>query len=188
MSELCEDADGAPCAVTGPVKLTDYLIRHQGVAPADAQAACAELQGTTECADDDFITEYTPQGVHVFSLGGNEPFLGRFSPLPEPSLLTPLVLDRVALLACGERVERDSAGTPQVFRSLDLSLTQVTPATPGMREMVEDLYRRLLARDATPEEVDIVLTVAESQPPPSAQEAARLTCFIIATTTEELFQ
>jgi len=186
--DLCRDADGAHCAVIGPVRVTDYLQAHQGVAPEDVLEECARRQGATECSDDPYIAEHTPKGVHVFALGGNEPFLGGFTPLDEPGLTTPLVVDRVALLACGERVRRDAEGPAVVFQSIDLSLSLVSSATLGFRETVADLYRRLLAREGTPEELDTVLAIADAEVPLSAQEAARLACFIIATTTEVIFQ
>jgi hypothetical protein len=186
--DLCRDADGAPCAVVGPVTVTDYLQAHQGVSPDDVLAECATRQGTTKCSDEPYIDEFTPKGVHVFALGGNEPFLGRFTPLAQPGLTTPLVVDRVALLACGERVRRDAEGTPLVFTSLDLSLPVVNSRTPGFRETVAELFRRLLAREATSEELNTVLALAEGERPLSARQAARLACFVIATTTEVMFQ
>lgn len=188
VEELCRDADGRPCATVGPVKVTDYLRRHRGVSAEAVHAVCAELQDGTECADEPFIRELTPKGVHVFALGGNQPFEGRFTPLTRPGLTTPLVVDRVALLACGERVRRDLEGKPVVFRSMDLSLAVVSPATPGFGDAIVDLYRRLLARDPTDEEVDAVLGLAAGDVSLSAREAARLACFSIATTTEVLFQ
>ncbi len=186
--DLCRDADGAPCAVVGPVRVTDYLRAHQGISAEDAPAECAKRQGTAECSDLPYIEELSPKGVHVFALGGNEPFSGRFTPLAQPGLMTPLVVDRVALLACGERVRRDAEGVPVVFTEMDLSLPIVNSSTPGFKETVAELFRRLLAREATPEEIDTVLALADGEQALSARQAARLACFVIATTTEVIFQ
>ncbi len=185
--DLCEDADGSPCATTGPIMVTDYLMDFQGVDPSDVSAVCAQKQGSTECSDAPYIHEVSPRGVHVFALGANAPFAGKFKPLAEPGLTTPLVLDRVALLACGERVRRDSTADAVVFRDLDLSLALVTPETPGLKVMIADLYRRLLAREGTEEEISTIASIT-LETSLSAVEAARLSCFIIATTTEALFQ
>lgn len=186
--EVCRDADGAPCAIIGPVTVTEYLQVHRGVSPDNVEAVCAQLQGTAQCDDSAYVSERSPKGVHVFSLGGNEPFLGTYTPLTKPGLTTPLVLERVALLACGERARRDQAGTPVVFKDIDLSLTNVTPQTAGLEESIRELYRRLLARDATDTEVAALLTIADGPEELSAVEAVRLVCFAIATTTEAVYQ
>ncbi len=114
--EVCHEADGSPCATTGPIRVTDYLIAGRGVAPVDAAAECAARQGMATCDDATFMNVTTPKGVHVLALGGNEPFLGNtFQPLTAPGLTTPLALERMVASACAERVSRDATNEPQVF-------------------------------------------------------------------------
>ncbi len=186
--EVCRDADGKSCATIGPVRVTEYLQAHRGVLPENAEAVCAQLQGTAQCDDGAYLSERSPKGVHVFALGGNEPFLGTYTPLANPGLTTPLALDRVALLACGERARQDQEGSPKVFTEIDLSLPDVSSETAGLKETVRDLYKRLLARDATDVEVAILLAIADGPEELSAVEAVRLVCFAIATTTEAVYQ
>ena len=187
--EVCSEANGAPCATVGPIRVKEYLSSQRGVAPEDAEAECAALQGSASCDDAPYLAVTTPKGVHVLALGGNEPFLGNtFRPLAAPGLTTPLALERMVASACAERVARDANGVPKVFIHVDLSLAEVSSTTPGMAEQTIALYRRLLARDPTAEEVDIVVDTIDGTPPLNAEDAALSSCIAIATTTEVVFQ
>ncbi|MEO1335663.1 MAG: hypothetical protein AAFV29_08460 [Myxococcota bacterium] len=135
---------------------------------------CNEL-GTTPCHD-----------VHRFALGSNEPFRKTIYEPPErPSLITPLVMDRVVLSACSERADQDaSSSSPVVFSDLDLTADRIDAASPAVQEQVRTLYRRLLGRTATEDELSVVTAMAEQM---SSLEFAKTACFAIATTTEFLF-
>jgi hypothetical protein len=183
---VCTEVGGVPCATSGPVLLTDVL-RVNGI--DNAEAVCAYIQGRTTCADGALIELQTPKGLHVMSLGGNNPFLGeQFDPLAEPGLTTPVAVDRVVLSACGERVRLDVAGPARVFTSVDLSALTVRRDSAGVREQVTTLYRRILARDPEPAEVDALLSMLDGEPAMKATDFARLACYAIASSTEFIFQ
>lgn len=186
-AEVCTERSGAPCATGGVVTLKDWL-RNQNVAEADLDAECRRRQGSQTCVDGPYIPFDNPRGVHVITLGGNNALLGGvFEPIPAPIVTTPLATERMVLSACGERAAKDAVGPAVVFTRLDLNAAAVTRASPGVRETVVDGYRRLLARVPTDAEADAVLSVLDDGPVTGA-EFARLSCFIIATTEEFLFQ
>ena len=136
--------------------------------------------------------------VHLVALGGHDPFgLGLFESLERPLKTTPIALDRVALSACGARVEADRAAGDQavVFTALDLD--GPAPVAPDGSDEVHEavaatataLYRRLLARDPLASEVEILtqLSVDDEGDPVSAAEFAQLACYAVTTSTEFLF-
>jgi hypothetical protein len=185
--DVCVEATGDQCAAGGVVTLTDWL-RARNVPESQIEAECARLQGTATCADGPYIPFDNPRGVHVASLGGNDPFLGGLlDSLPEPIVVTPVALERFALTACGERVARDAAGTAVVFKSVNLASTAVTRMSLGVEETVVDMYKRFLARLPTAEERTSALSVLDGQPITGAQ-FARLTCFMVSTLPEFAFQ
>lgn len=184
--QVCTEIGGRTCATTGPLMLNDML---RAFGAENPEPYCAYLQASPTCRDQPLFDLTTPKGVHALSLGANDPFLGEtFEPLREPGVTTPLALDRMVLSACGTRVALDAAGPPKVFTHLDLKSMVVTAESPGLREEFENLYRRLLARDARPDEVDALLELANAEPTLSGAELARLACYAIATTTEGVLQ
>jgi hypothetical protein len=186
--EVCIEATGDQCAAAGVVTLTDWL-RSQNV-PEDAiDAECRRLQGgAPTCVDGPYIPFDNPRGTHVMSLGGSNPFLGGvLDSLPEPIVITTIALERYALIACGERVARDLATTPVVFKHIDLTSAAVTRTSPGVELTIVDLYKRFLARLPTPEESAAALKVLDG-PPLSGAQFARLACFMVATLPELAFQ
>lgn len=182
--EVCREVGGRACATTGPVLLTDLLVAG-GV--QNVQATCAAVQRRANCVDGPILELQTPKGIHVSALGGNEPFLGEsFTPLAEPLLTTPLAVDRFVLEACGTRAERDARGPAVVFTRFSLT-AEVSAGAPGVREQTADLFRRLLAREASATEVDAIVSMLDAAPM-GGRQFAQLSCFAIATTTEFLFQ
>ena len=76
-----------------------------------------------------------------------------------------------------------------MFRGFDLSADAPDADDPAVEATVVDLYRRLLARDPRPSEVDSVarLTVDEDGNPVTGEEFAALACVAVASSTEFLF-
>lgn len=143
------------------------------------EAVCTEL-GSLSCV----------QRVHLASLGGHDPFSqGLYRPVDRPLVTTPLVLDRVALAACGQRVALDREGSPVVFTALDLDGEAPAADSAAYRDTVTALYRRFLARDPVDAELATLrdLLVDDDGDPIAADEFATLACFTVSTTTEFLF-
>lgn len=140
-----------------------------------ASALCTEL-GQLDCI----------RNVHRSGLGGHDPFgQGLYAPVSEPLVTTPLALDRVVLSACAARVEADRE-QPVVFTAIDLSQEAPAAGTEAFERTIETLYRRLLSRDPSAAELDVLATLtmtASNERAPAAQ-FAHLACFAVATTTE----
>lgn len=142
--------------------------------------------------------------LHLVPLGGNEPVIATmYEPLAAPAATTAIAVDRVIVAACGAAVDRDTlltVGTPDkpptddakavVFVDLDLSLKEVDAQTKGVKEVITDLYRRFLARNPSAEEMNLALTLTEAVDgtSPNARDFAKMACFAVATTTENIFQ
>jgi hypothetical protein len=148
----------------------------------DPENLCSEL-GRANCI----------RQVHLVPLGGNDPFdTGILQPTAEPLATTPAVVDRVLLSACGQRVALDRAapaGQAVVFKALDLNGPAPAAEDPATSATITELYRRLLARNPTSEEVAIVaeLTTQASGERLAAADFATLSCFAVGGSTEFLF-
>ncbi len=133
--------------------------------------------------------------IHLVPLGGNDPIgSAMYQPMPTPSLTTALSIDRVTTAVCGKRVDVDTQAQQagelaSVFHHMDLTAEEIEPATPGLQEQIDALYRRFLARRATDAEIKIVLQLAKPLEglPVTARDFAKSACFTIATTTEFVF-
>ncbi|MCA9711935.1 MAG: hypothetical protein KDK70_39225, partial [Myxococcales bacterium] len=148
-----------------------------------------DLAAALELPRDELCTElglYDCVGeVHRIALGGVEPYeQAVFEPLPEPGVSSPIAVDRIALSACGERVEREFQDG-----SLELlaELMQGEPDAAARAAVAQRLYRRLLRRDGEPREIEAVVGLWDDLPQPDARTWAQLSCFAIATTLENLF-
>jgi len=141
----------------------------------------------------EFGREPCIRGVHLASLGGNDPFKhGLLEPSAEPLAVTPAVVDRVLLSACAKRVALDAEagkGDAKVFGALDLAGKAPAPTDPAVEKAVTTLYRRLHARDPEPSEVTAVaeLTRDDDGKAVAASEFATLACFTVGTSAEFLF-
>jgi hypothetical protein len=129
--------------------------------------------------------------VHLVALGGHDPFgLGLYESLDAPLKTSPVALDRVALSACGARVEldREAGDDAVVFAALDLEGDAPAADDDAVHALATSLYRRLLARDPLDEEVEILaqLTVDGEGEPVSAADFGALACFAVTTSTEFL--
>lgn len=155
------------------VALEKDIVRALELEPGEV---CNEL-GTGSCTRE----------VHHIALGGAAPFtLGLHVALPTPMLSTAVVVDRVVLSACSNRVAKDVDGPPVVFTAIDLSDERAPAAgDEAFAATVTALYRRFLSRDPTEEEVSVFGDLVTE--PMTAQEFALLACYAVGSTTEFLF-
>jgi hypothetical protein len=148
----------------------------------DPAALCSEL-GQANCI----------RQVHLVPLGGNDPFdTGILQPSAEPLATTPAIIDRVLLSACGQRaaLDRDAPqGQGVVFKALDMNGAMPDPRDARVSATITELYQRLLARNPTADELATVAELARDadQRPLAAFDFARLSCFAIGGSTENLF-
>lgn len=139
-----------------------------------ADEVCTEV-GDVACAD-----------AHRIALGGTDAYgAGVYHPLPLRSAATVAAYDRIALSACDLRVERDLAApsTESLFGLL------ATDDEQARREVASRLYRALLRREASEEEVTAVVAfdVSDVQAAESGRAFAVGACFAVATSIEALF-
>jgi hypothetical protein len=155
------------------VTLEKDIVRALELAPDEV---CNEL-GNASCTRE----------VHHVALGGAAPFsLGLHKALPTPMLSTAVVVDRVVLSACSNRVAKDVEGPAVVFTALDLADERAPAAgDEAFDETVTSLYRRFMSRDPTDEEVSVLGELVVE--PMTAQEFAILACYAVGSTTEFLF-
>jgi hypothetical protein len=125
--------------------------------------------------------------VHHVALGGAAPFsLGLHKALPAPMLSTAVVIDRVLLSACTNRVAKDLEGPPVVFTAIDLQADDAPDAgDEAFVATATALYRRFLARNPTDEEVAVLGDLVTEEM--TAREFAILACYSVGSTTEFLF-
>lgn len=115
--------------------------------------------------------------AYGLALGGVEAYSARvFAPL-DPTFASALALDRYVLAACGERVSRDLAGEPVLFRDLQ--------SEQGRESSLARLYDAFLARKPTAAEV--ALHGAPSQAGDASRLWALNACYVVATGDEALF-
>jgi hypothetical protein len=133
-------------------------------------------------------------GVHQVALGGNDPFeQGQYEPLRAPSTTTALTFDRVVLSACSAAVELDAARpAPVVFRGHALTddpLTDLDDAAIGADLLGTTLVQRVHGREPLAAELSVLreLLVDDDGVPVSGRTFAKLACFAVASTTENLF-
>ncbi|MEM9456618.1 MAG: hypothetical protein AAGF11_20740 [Myxococcota bacterium] len=152
-----------------------------------------DLSRALELAPDELCTELgrfrCVDEVHLAGLGGHDPFRqGLYEPLSDPLATTSLALERVALSACGTRVERDRTD-PVVFTALALDEPAPAADSEAFTKTAQTLYRRLLSRDPEDSEQQALadLLVDDEGERLSSAEFAHLACFAVATTTEFSF-
>lgn len=116
--------------------------------------------------------------------------------MPAPTATTPAAVERVVWSACRAAVEADAGRqVPLIF--LDLDLSEGAPPIDmsdervalAVGDTIENLYRRLHARDPLPAEREalVELTVDDDGQPLSPRVFAELACFAVASTTESVF-
>jgi hypothetical protein len=142
---------------------------------------CREL-GTDSCI----------RSAHISALGGNDPFAsGMLEPSAEPMATSPNAYERVVLSACANRSQAELKGSKPalVFAGVDLKGAAPAPGDPAARELVVRLYRRFLARDPDPAEIELVASLAADAAgrPQSGLGFAQAACFAVGTNTEFIF-
>lgn len=136
---------------------------------------CAEL-GRHSCVDN----------VHLSMLGGNEPYrLNQYIPADSPTALTPVAVDRVVLDACSQRLELDrtAGAAAQVFKFFPLTGAQ--PSAAQIEQQTQELYRRLLAREAEDAEKKAIAAFASKVSAPD--KLALSLCLAIGSQVEGIF-
>lgn len=132
--------------------------------------------------------------VHKVALGGVSPYdLGINTPPAQTGVTTPIVVDRLALAGCVQRVDLDFAnpGGAVIFRDLSVDGSgALDPDSPGVDASIARLYQNAVIRDPTPAEVthlrELYPTVEAGSSAP-ARDWAVLSCFSVLTTMEALF-
>jgi len=162
----------------GPKQLRNDFARALSLPPDEL---CFELDGLS-CTDE----------VHTVTLGGVEPDeLGIYERAETSSATTPIAVERVALSACGRRVDADFAGEDVIF-DLSLSGAELSDVDePAVTNALTDLYRGALLRDPTPEELqhlrDLYPDVVATGVADPARSWAVGACFAVLTTMESIF-
>lgn len=181
---------GGPMAEPPPFQIsTRALVQWKRAAALEA-----DLMGALQLTREQLCVEVGGKScirdVHLVPMGGNEPYeSGLMKPSAEPLATTSSVVDRVLLSACSTRARLDAEGKAEVFTALDLKAPLPPANDPKIATTIRDLYRRFLARDPAPRELELVAELAESagDAPLSSRDFAALSCFTIGSTTEFLF-
>ena len=133
--------------------------------------------------------------VHSVALGAVEPYvIGLYEPLPRTGVTTPIVLDRVALSGCAQRIDLDLANPAGalIFRGLPIGADGklLDLQAPGVASSLETMYRRGLQRHATEAEINHLKSLyadVDASSPEAARDWALLSCFATLTTLESVF-
>lgn len=139
-----------------------------------SKAQLCKESSSLNCVDD----------VHLFALGGNEPFnKAQYNRLQAPSVTTGVAVDRLVLASCSARLKLDQGGAPKVFTKMPL--TSASPAAAAIKAQATELYQRLLLRNPSPEELAVVERFAQAGM--TGEKTAKSLCFAIASHAEFLF-
>lgn len=183
------DASGPPFAPStkgrvrfkGAERMRNDFAQALDLAPGEV---CAEL-GQYDCVE----------FVHRVALGGTEPYtLGITRPLDKTTATTPLAVERVALSACGRRVDADLADPARavLFGELEIEGGAVANLeSEAVTRSLTRLYRRALLRNPTESELshlrELHRALEQDGLPNVARDWAVLTCFSVLTSMEGLF-
>ncbi len=178
----CEDTE-APVPESLVWKRADPLATDLALALSlEPDTMCQEL-GVIPCVEAERV-----------ALGGSDPLgTGLYAGPARPGLTTPNAVDRLVLAACAERVDRDARGPAVIVTEIDLAATALDAEDPttlaAMTADARTLHRRLLARDPSDAELEVLVDSSRSVDglAPTAREWATLTCFAIGTRTDNLF-
>lgn len=156
--------------------LESDLARGLEIKPSEL---CLEL-GQRSCVRD----------VYLFTLGGNDPIdRAQYQRAAGPVSTTAVALERVALSACGKRVNEDQMSgqaAAKVFRFFPLGSGAYNEGPEALDQLSTELYRRLLQRNpeqAERDEIRQILNISGI----SRSDVAKLTCYVVATSIEFLF-
>lgn len=133
--------------------------------------------------------------VHPLALGGTDPYgSGLYEPLPFTGATSPIVIDRVALVGCSQRVAADLA-TPAsalIYKNLTVGADgKLDPAQPAVASAVTELYHRAVLRNPTDAEVEhlraLYRDIEASGKPDPAKSWMTLSCFAVMSSVESIF-
>lgn len=188
-------SEGEPTKDPNDLGPPPYQMSNRSLLQWKRQAAFeADLMAALKLSREELCVEVGGKNcvrdVHLVPLGGNDPYeSGLMKPNPEPLATTSSVVDRVLLSACSTRARLDAEKAPEVFKALDFKKPLPAAGDAALTSAITDLYRRLLTRDPTPREVELVsgLATPEADSTLSTQEFAALACFTIGSSAEFLF-
>ncbi len=172
---------GEPTSVKADLKMKRWRQLH------------LDLQGALELAPSDVCNEtgiYDCRILHNVPIGGVSIENGLFRPIDALSATTGLAVERFVMQACATRAALDAeavtAGEEPVLFPLDPDGT--TLDREAADPVITTLYRRLLARDPLPEELDAVHALHPGIIEDGGRnlEWAWMACFAVGTTTEAL--
>jgi len=149
-----------------------------------------DLQGALQLVEDDVCREadrFDCTTLHVVPLGGVSSDNGLYSPQAQQSVTTGLAIERVVLQACIRRLDLDrEADVPVVFGHIDLDGD--TLDTEEATAQANELWRRLLARDPSPEELGDAEALHGRIVDAGGDTAswAAMLCMAVGTSTEAL--
>lgn len=134
--------------------------------------------------------------VHHLALGGVDPYnIGLYEPVPFTGLTSPIVVDRVALSACIQRVMSDltTPSTAVIFKGLTLDamgkLTNVN--APEVKTALDTLYKQVVLRPVTDAEVghlkQMYADILATNKPEAGKSWMTLSCFAVLTSVESVF-
>ena len=151
----------------------------------DPAALCLEL-GQYDCVDE----------VHKITLLGVEPYgLGIDEPAKATGVTTPIVVERVALAGCTQRVALDLAAPADavIFGNLPIDGQGRLSALDAAEvdNAIDTMYARAVQRHATGEEIehlkDLYTEIEDTGVADPASDWAVATCFTVLTSLESLF-
>ena len=177
-------APGSDSATKATARTKHLQWKRADALEADLSAAL-ELPPAQLCRE--FGVKPCIRDVHLVPLGGYDALAsGMLEGAPDPIVTTPTAVERVVLSACSRRVELDrtSATKSALLSALELDAPAPAADSAAMHEFVSALYRRLLARDPSDDEVREIATLSADV---SADEFAKLACFTVGTLSEFLF-
>lgn len=168
---------GEPVSVRGDLKMKRWRQIH------------LDLQGALELTPDQICHEtgiYDCRVLHNVPLGGINIENGLFRPVDGLSVSTGLAVERFVMQACANRAAEDLLLDEPVIFTLAPDATDIERTEADA--LVTDLYRRFLARDPLPTELDAVVSLHEGIVADGGRnlEWAWMACFSIGTTTEAL--
>lgn len=156
-------------------------------------AAALELPAESVCKE---LGQYACTAVvHNVALGGVDPYgPGLYEASGITASTTPLVVERIAWAACGQRVELDlaDAGKAVLFRGIALDGKKLaSPDGAEAREAIVQLFQRVFLRKPYRTEIDrYVQLVREIEATGNAEPARawmQSVCFAVLTSTESVF-
>lgn len=163
-------------------RLTNDYAKSLGLQPTQV---CNEL-GLYPCATT----------VHHLSLGGVDPYnIGVYEPLPFTGLTSPIVVDRMAISACTQRVTADLAtpATALIFKGIPLDAAGkiANIGAPEVKTALDVLYKQVLLRPVTDAEVghltQMYADIAATNKPDPGKSWMTLSCFAVLTSVESVF-